>query len=169
MMNYQDLICNSPTTWTPESGVQCLRYSWLVFSHSVHHHFEVNSCSPGACNKSPNYWWDNLALMFYLCITWVYCNLASVDLTSWFQFLGLDIEVVSSYTHWRYVDKEMLYSRSNFGDISFEQLAKGHELGRPQNLSSSSPSIKVACWISASCCLVWSLCWEVDSQISWTR
>ena len=33
--------------------------------------------------------------MFYFCITWVYCNLVSVDLTSWFQFLGLIIEVVS--------------------------------------------------------------------------
>ena len=52
--------------------------------------------------------------------TWVYCNLVSVDLTSWFQFLGLIIEVAPHYTHWRNVDKEMtslLYSRSNFGDI----------------------------------------------------
>ena len=108
----------------------------------------------------PNHSWDNLALMFYFCITWVYCNLVSVDLTSWFQFLGLIIEVVSYYTHWRNVDKEMtslLYYRSNFGDISCGRLAKGHQLGRPQNLSSSSPSIQVAYWISASWCLVWSL------------
>ena len=38
-------------------------------------------------------------LTFYFCITWVYYNLVSVDLASWFQFLGLIIEVVSYYTH----------------------------------------------------------------------
>ena len=32
--------------------------------------------------------------LFYFCITWMYCNLVSVDLTSWIKFLGLNIDVV---------------------------------------------------------------------------
>ena len=77
-------------------------------------------------------WLDNLFAQWGE----MYGNLVSVDLTSWFQFLGLIIEIVSYYTHWRNVDKEMtslLYSRSNFCDTSSGKLAKGGPLKMPSN------------------------------------
>ena len=124
------------TTWKKH----CLNKNWVFLK--LDPPVWTNLGRPEPILTMPNYWWDNLALMFYHCIMWVYCNLISVDLTSWVPFMGLKIEVVWSYTHWRYVDKEMLYCRSNFGDISSGQLAKGCELGRPQNLSFHHPPLR---------------------------